>query len=762
MEPPPEPLAQDQPALSGAEGATPSAGDPGARAAKVGQAIHEWRNQLVDLGGRNSLLHYHDLTRGTLDLRTATPDLWTKEPMSWAPAEALLRGIQLRLSGIFREPAALADAARRCRVMAAKARENYEERGLSTLYLVFQMASWKDPRVGLSPPLAPVLLRPLALRPKGGGAEDFELVPEGPFELNPTLRQNLELDFALVLPSDEELGLSQEAGSVAQLSKTLAELLRLAAEVPGFQVLDRLVVGNFSYAKLPMVRDLENAAEAFAAHELIAAIANDDSALADLREHQSSLAPTPPDEIPPQSEFLVLDADASQSAVIDAVLKGSNLVVEGPPGTGKSQTIANLIAALAASGRTALFVAEKRAAIDAVLRRLDGVDLKDLVLDLHSRDGSRKQLAQDLARSLDTVRATARPQAESNQRALLQTRQQLSQYVRELHRLQQPWGLSVYQLQADVVSGSSMAESSLRLSRDALDQLHGSALQEAVEELHTYLELGGVRLPGSGDPWASALEAETIVTTSAADRARELISDLLNQHGKLLVSELRRTALGAGFAPGANTTEWRHRLDICAQIAEACSRLGGEVFSAPIDQLLRNLEPGCHGLLSEVSARWFNSGYRTAKRTASGLIRDAAQLSTTQLAAQLVAARDLLEAWRRVALGDSPPPLSAVGGDLRVRLEVADSAIHELAQLAALPTLAELQVGDWAGPVLALFEARESLAALPDLLRLRRSLEGRGLLPLLESFEGHDPVWRHAYGRFRYVWAISLLERISG
>ena len=67
----------------------------------------------------------------------------------------------------------------------------------------------------------------------------------------------------------------------------------------------------------------------------------------------------------------MLDADASQHAAIDAVRAGAHLVIKGPPGTGKSQTIANLIAALAAEGKSALFVAEKRAAIDAVLGRLD-------------------------------------------------------------------------------------------------------------------------------------------------------------------------------------------------------------------------------------------------------------------------------------------------------------------------------------------------------------------------------------------------------
>ena len=85
----------------------------------------------------------------------------------------------------------------------------------------------------------------------------------------------------------------------------------------------------------------------------------------------------------PERDVLVLDADSSQQEAIEAVRSGSHLVVHGPPGTGKSQTIANLIATLAADGKRVLFVAEKRAAIDAVVGRLDRVGLGDLVLDLH-------------------------------------------------------------------------------------------------------------------------------------------------------------------------------------------------------------------------------------------------------------------------------------------------------------------------------------------------------------------------------------------
>ena len=93
---------------------------------------------------------------------------------------------------------------------------------------------------------------------------------------------------------------------------------------------------------------------------------------------------------------LIDDADSSQhSALIDAV-KGENLVIEGPPGTGKSQTITNLIAATMAQGRSVLFVAEKLAALEVVRRNLDRAGLGDFCLELHSHKSQKRKVLDEI------------------------------------------------------------------------------------------------------------------------------------------------------------------------------------------------------------------------------------------------------------------------------------------------------------------------------------------------------------------------------
>jgi hypothetical protein len=134
--------------------------------------------------------------------------------------------------------------------------------------------------------------------------------------------------------------------------------------------------------------------------------------------------------MPLADEFLVLDADSSQNWAINAVLAGESLIVRGPPGTGKSQTISNLIASLIARNKRVLFVAEKRAAIDAVLKRLRGRELGDLILDLHGGVSSRRAFAHAIGEALEASRAAPKVDDARQRRRVEARRDELNGYVR--------------------------------------------------------------------------------------------------------------------------------------------------------------------------------------------------------------------------------------------------------------------------------------------------------------------------------------------
>ena len=134
--------------------ASPQSSQPGdsgsvgrGRVSLIGRAVKTWTGQLVDLGRRNTLLYYRDLKQGTLDIGPGTG-------ANIVAVGDLLSSRTMRLSSMFGD-VALTAAARRARTVKAKATENYEERGLQTLFLAWGMATWTNSR-GVAIPAAPV------------------------------------------------------------------------------------------------------------------------------------------------------------------------------------------------------------------------------------------------------------------------------------------------------------------------------------------------------------------------------------------------------------------------------------------------------------------------------------------------------------------------------------------------------------------------------------------------------------------------------
>ena len=166
------------------------------------------------------------------------------------------------------------------------------------------------------------------------------------------LLQKLATDFKVTVRPEDFDDLLEAPDDPSLREAVFDRLSKHADEaVPGFSIKPRTVVGNFSYFKLPMVRDLELNEDALIASDLVAAIAGDEEARRTIREqHAIEVDPAMPDWQPPFDEYLVLDADSTQSHAVNTVVAGSSLVIKGPPGTGKSQTIANLIATLSARG----------------------------------------------------------------------------------------------------------------------------------------------------------------------------------------------------------------------------------------------------------------------------------------------------------------------------------------------------------------------------------------------------------------------------
>ena len=492
------------------------------RVEAVLRAIRQWQRALVDTSGRNRLRRYRDLRTGTLDL---TPGQATD--LDEKVLDRLLAGRSVKLSSLFPESQsapddtrAFNDARRRLNAIHKTALTNSEEKGIETLFAAIGLATW-NVESG-TPPNAPVVLLPLRVEATGAAARDFTIAVEGDAHLNPVLSHILRADHDIET-EDDEADVAEDPPSSYKGFMALLDRLRGSWKaLPELAIEPRVVAAIFSYSTMPLVSDLEQNGELFATNEIVAAIAGDSGAREALASRICDPDPNQPDVDLPAQEFLVLDADSSQHMAINRVLGGESLVIQGPPGTGKSQTIANLITALIASGKRVLFVAEKRAAIEAVTKRLDQVGLSELVMDMHGGVASRRDFARTLNESLEHIATIAVQDHSSLHGRLRERRNSLNGNDAALHDVRSPWGLSVFNMRERLLLIPTDARTDMRLSTDAAQSLDSEGFEALAGEIKEWTDLDSHLLAENHPEWSRS----SITSADSARRAYDWVGDI--------------------------------------------------------------------------------------------------------------------------------------------------------------------------------------------------------------------------------------------
>ena len=318
-----------------------------------------------------------------------------------------------------------------------QAKTMLQEQGYNILYLAIGFLEWKDKSKPRQVNKAPLVLIPVSMERKKVG-ESFNLEWTGEdIQTNISLKAKL-LEAGIELPDFE----FKRYGEV--IDHYIASVRRSVGRMDGWKVNNDVALGFFSFTKFVMYNDLNPEAWAdnvdLTKNELIQAIFN--PAKNDGESFREEDIDT---RLEYQNMYQVLDADSSQIAAIQDVKAGRNLVVEGPPGTGKSQTIVNLIAELLAEGKSVLFVSEKMAALDVVKDRLTAVGLGKFVLELHSHKTRRKKFLKDLQKATN-VRAQESLNIDQTIRKLETLRRQLDDYSQIIHKPVFAVNLSAFQL----------------------------------------------------------------------------------------------------------------------------------------------------------------------------------------------------------------------------------------------------------------------------------------------------------------------------
>ena len=519
-----------------------------------------WQRKLLDLSLRNNLLNFK---AGKKALKLEAPDpaaledlLASGQPLKLRPRPDLMDGTDPRDQAIYeareRENVRRAHALEalqkrevfvgvpeieldsRLTELFRGARTTLQEGGANTLYLALGFLSWtREDRDGPRY-RAPLILVPVSLQRKSARSGFTLCLHDDEPRFNPTLIEMLRQDFELSLGALEGALPQDDTGlDVAAVWKAVGHAIK---DIKGWEVTEDVVLSMFSFAKYLMWKDLAEHSDKLRENAVVRHL------LDTPRDAYPPGAPFPhvrelDQHFDPKQVFCPLPADSSQLSAVLAASQGKDFVLIGPPGTGKSQTIANLIAQSLAQGRRVLFVSEKIAALDVVYRRLREVGLGEFCLELHSSKARKLDVLAQLQSAWSSSGQTDAEQWRMEAEKLKRLRDALNIYVERLHQRRRN-GLSLFDAIGTVSSGHDIP--SLPLAWPSADQ-HDHAgieqLRSAVDRLEVNAQAIGyaalvqhpLALVGQGD-WSPTWQQQLIAAAREVLPAAQASIDSANAY----------------------------------------------------------------------------------------------------------------------------------------------------------------------------------------------------------------------------------------
>ena len=350
----------------------------------------EWAERLLDTGKRSNLINYKRTKSTSLAvLKPSAEDLFARAEagltLDVCKGEKALLGLS---ADEYREsyPRSVrknqillyneyTDADTVLNSMRKKVRATVEESGVNIAYLAFGFLDYRECGVD-SWISAPLLLVPASIERESLASGIKIRVMDDEVTVNPALSFKLHAEYGAALPEYLGTGLAEYLATVRH---TFASL--------GFKTREECVIGLFSFQKINMYRDIADNFDVISKSSLMSVLLGEPGAVVkDASARHGEAHP-------------VVDADSSQLGAIEMARAGKSFVLEGPPGTGKSQTITNIIADSIMLGKKVLFVSEKLAALEVVYDKLCNAGLGEFCLELHSHKANKKAVIDEICKS---------------------------------------------------------------------------------------------------------------------------------------------------------------------------------------------------------------------------------------------------------------------------------------------------------------------------------------------------------------------------
>jgi len=314
-----------------------------------------------------------------------------------------------------------------------------EENGANTLYLALGFLKWYESGVSEKPRYAPLVMIPVdIIRKSAQRGYVFRLRDEEP-QFNVTLLEMLRMNFGMTVTGLDPLPADTHGIDIKMVFHIIRQMIM---DKPRWDVEDLAFMGIFSFTQFIMWNDIRNRVDDLKRNKVVSSL------ISGQMEWESDISFLSPevldDTITPVDLAVPISADSSQLAAVYAAGQGQSFVLHGPPGTGKSQTITNIIANALYQGKSVLFVAEKMAALTVVEKRLSAIGLGDFCLELHSNKARKKDVLNQLETTLNVGKIKPPQSYYEEADAIFALRQELNGVVRELH-MPRSFGFSIYE-----------------------------------------------------------------------------------------------------------------------------------------------------------------------------------------------------------------------------------------------------------------------------------------------------------------------------
>jgi superfamily I DNA and/or RNA helicase/very-short-patch-repair endonuclease len=427
-----------------------------------------WERKLLDLSLRNNLLNIR-MTKNTLQLLSPDLDLLEDaladgsefrilhKPTDWDNPlydNGLYRSIsqsdplvelvkseltQKRLHAYLNEN----DLAKSLTYLYRSSRIALEENGANTLYITLGLLEWYETPNSERPRYAPILLLPVEIVRKSASKGYVIRGREEEAMMNITLLEMLRQNFGITINGLDPLPTDSSGVDVKLIFTIIRNSIRNQRK---WDVREQTILGIFSFNKFIMWNDIHNNVRKLMDNKIVSSLVSGKIEWG--ITYEDADAAIMDKELSPADIVLPISADSSQLEAIYDASQGKSFILHGPPGTGKSQTITNIIANALYKGKRVLFVAEKMAALSVVQNRLESLGLAPFCLELYSNKAKKTSVLAQLRNATEVMKSQSPENFSQEANRLFSLRLEINAYIDALHR-KQPSGLSLY----DAITG---------------------------------------------------------------------------------------------------------------------------------------------------------------------------------------------------------------------------------------------------------------------------------------------------------------------